>query len=33
MGKREVEKKPRRAADFYGTIDPNSIPSFFCRYD
>jgi hypothetical protein len=30
MGKREAEKKPRRAADFYGTIDPNSI-LFFCR--
>jgi hypothetical protein len=29
MGKREVEKKPRRAADFYGTIDPNSIPHSF----
>jgi len=29
MGKREEVKKPRREKDFYGTIDPDAVPTPF----
>jgi hypothetical protein len=29
MGKREEVKKPRRAADFYATVDPDALPEPF----